>query len=158
MMLNAAVYDIWVYRRTADGVLFLLLHTSQEKADRHFGGGRFWQIPSGVFENGESVPDAFDRDLARYGLQAKEIWAAEHAYTIYNRRFHEVQIITVFAVETHAGSVAVVLNPGEHSEYEWLPFEAALQKVHYRGLKDGLRSVVDYVTAPALPALELRLR
>jgi hypothetical protein len=158
MKLNPAVYDIWVYRRTAEGVLFLLLHTSQEKADRHFAGGRFWQIPSGVFRNGESVPDAFDRDLARYGLTAKEIWAAEHAYTIYNRRFHEVQIITVFAVETHSGSTAVVLNPSEHSEYEWLPFEAALQKVHYRGLKDGLRSVLDYVTAPALPALELRLR
>lgn len=158
MRLNAAVYDIWVYRRTAEGVLFLLLHTSQEKADRHFAGGRFWQIPSGVFRNGESVPDAFDRDLARYGLPAKEIWAAEHAYTIYNRRFHEVQIITVFAVETHSGSTAVVLNPSEHSEYEWLPFEAALQKVHYRGLKDGLRSVLDYVTAPASPALELRLR
>jgi predicted NUDIX family NTP pyrophosphohydrolase len=158
MMLNAAVYDIWVYRRTAEGVLFLLLHTSQEKADRHFAGGRFWQIPSGVFQNGESVTDAFDRDLARYGLLAKEIWAAEHAYTIYNRRFHEVQIITVFAVETHPGSGDVDLNPSEHSEYEWLPFETALQKVHYRGLKDGLRSVVDYVTAPAEPAPELRLR
>lgn len=33
MILNAAVYDIWVYRRTADGVLFLLSHTSQAKAD-----------------------------------------------------------------------------------------------------------------------------
>jgi hypothetical protein len=28
------------------------------------------------------------------------VWAAEHTYTIYNRRFHEIQIISVFAVET----------------------------------------------------------
>jgi 8-oxo-dGTP pyrophosphatase MutT (NUDIX family) len=158
MNLNAAVYDIWVYRRTADGVRFLLLHTSREKADRHFAGGRFWQIPSGVFAAGESVCDAFDRELAAYGLEATEIRAAEHAYTIYNRRFHEVQIITVFAVETASAAQDVILDPVEHSEYEWLGYEAALERVHYRGLKDGLRSVDEYVTGTASPAVELRLR
>lgn len=157
MKLNAAVYDIWVYRRTSAGVSFLLLRTSQEKADRYFSGGRFWQIPSGVFESGESVSDAFQRELARYGLVPTEIWAGEHAYTIYNRRFHEVQIITVFAVETSSGP-HVTLNPVEHSDYEWLPYEAALERVHYRGLKDGLRSVVEYVTGAAYPAAELRLK
>jgi len=158
MILNAAVYDIWVYRRTAGRVLFLLLHTSQEKADRHFAGGRFWQIPSGVFQTGESVADAFDRELARYRLPVNAIWAAEHAYTIYNRRFHEVQIITVFAVETESDPRDVMLNPVEHSEYEWLPYEAALERVHYRGLKDGLKSVAEYVTGTSTPAAELRLR
>lgn len=158
MILNAAVYDIWVYRRTAAGVLFLLLHTSQEKADRYFSGGRFWQIPSGVFGKGESVTEAFDRELAQYRLTPKEIWAAEHAYTIYNRRFHQIQIITVFAVETDSACDAVKLNPAEHSKCEWLPYEAALDKVHYRGLKDGLKSVVEYVTGAARPAVELRLK
>jgi 8-oxo-dGTP pyrophosphatase MutT (NUDIX family) len=158
MILNAAVYDLWVYRRTPAGVLFLLLRTSQEKADLYFSGGRFWQIPSGVFKSGESVPDAFERELAQYGLAPKEIWAGEHAYTIYNRRFHEVQIITVFAVETDSETHDVTLDPAEHSNHEWLPYEAALEMVHYRGLKDGLRSVVEYVTGAAKPAAELRLK
>lgn len=158
MILNAAVYDIWVYRRTPTGVLFLLLHTSQEKADRYFSGGRFWQIPSGVFESGESVPDAFDRELAQYGLAPKEIWSAEHAYTIYNRRFHEVQIITVFAVEVDSTCHDVRIDPAAHSEYQWLAYEAALERVHYRGLKDGLNSVVEYVTDAGRPAAELRLK
>jgi 8-oxo-dGTP pyrophosphatase MutT (NUDIX family) len=158
MILNAAVYDVWVYRRTTEGILFLVLHTSEEKAERHFSGGRFWQIPSGVFQVDESVPAAFDRELAQYGLPVKEVWAAEHAYTIYNRRFNEVQIITVFAVETEPDQQAVILNPVEHSEYEWLPYEAALDRVHYRGLKDGLKSVAEYVTAAARRAVELRLR
>jgi 8-oxo-dGTP pyrophosphatase MutT (NUDIX family) len=158
MILNAAVYDIWVYRRTPEGTLFLVLYTSEAKAHRHFSGGRFWQIPSGVFQGGESVTTAFDRELAQYGLVVKEVWAAEHAYTIYNRRFHEVQIITVFAVETDVDQQDIILNPVEHSEYEWLPYDAALERVHYRGLKDGLRSVAEYVTAAARPAPELRLR
>lgn len=158
MTLNPAVYDIWVYRRTAEGVLYLLLRTSQAKADRHFSGGRFWQIPSGVFRSGESVAEAFERQLAAYGLAVKAIWAGEHAYTIYNRRFHEVQIITVFAVETDSGADVVLLDPIEHSEYEWVPFDVALEKVHYRGLKEGLESVAEYVTATPTPAPELRLK
>lgn len=158
MQLNHAVYDIWVFRRTAEGTLFLVLQTSQQKADRHFAGGRFWQIPSGVFQNGESVSDAFDRELAAYGLPAVAIWAAEHAYTIYNRRFHEVQIISVFAVQTEADGTDVSLDTDEHAEYEWLTYEAALERVHYRGLKDGLRSVNEYVTSAPEPAAQLRLR
>ena len=71
------------------------------------------------------MTEAFDCDLARYGLAPKEVWAAEHAYTIYNRRFHQIQIVTVFAVETDSGRDAVKLNPAEHSRYEWLPYEAA---------------------------------
>ena len=157
MNLNAAVYDIWVFRRTPTGIRFLVLRTSQEKADRYFSGGRFWQIPSGVFRNGESVSDAFERELAPYSLVPTAVWAAEHAYTIYNRRFHEIQIITVFAVETDS-EPHVTLDPVEHSDYEWLPYEAALERVHYRGLKDGLGSVVQYVTGSARPAAELRLK
>jgi lipoyl(octanoyl) transferase len=154
---NPAVYDLWVFRRRSHAVEFLVLRASQAKADRHFNGGRFWQIPSGVFQNGETVPAAVDRELARYELAARAVWAAEHTYTIYNRRFHEIQIISVFAVETDSAA-PVRLDPEEHSEYEWLPYEGALARVHYRGLKDGLRSTHDYIVSVDNPAPELRLR
>ena len=158
MHLNPAVYDIWVFRRTASGIEFLLLHTSQEKADRYFGGGRFWQIPSGVFADDAPVADVFDRHLAAFGITVRAVWAAEHTYTIYNRRFHEVQIISVFAVEVGADENAITLDPAEHSEYEWASYDAALGRVLYRGLKDGLRSVHEYITGAPHPAPELRLR
>lgn len=158
MQLNPAVYDIWVFRRTPRGVEFLVLHTAQAKADRHFNGGRFWQIPSGVFRDGESVPAAFERELASYGLAVKAVWAAEHTYTIYNRRFDEIQIISVFAVETDSTAAKISLHPEEHAEHAWLPYEEALARVHYRGLKDGLRSTHEYITGAAHPAPELQLR
>jgi lipoyl(octanoyl) transferase len=158
MRLDPSVFDLWVFRHRAGLVEFLLLHTSQVKADRHFNGGRFWQIPSNVFQPDDTVPTAIDREVARYGLTADGIWAGEHTYTIYNRRFEEIQIISVFAVETAAGSSTIRLDPEEHAAYEWLPYQAALDRVHYRGLKDGLRSVHEYVTSTATPAPELRLR
>lgn len=158
MQLNAGVYDFWVFRRREMGAEFLLLRTSQHKADRHFNGGRFWQIPSGVFEDDDTVPAAVDRELAAYGLRAGAVWAAEHTYTIYNRRFHEIQIISVFAVEVEDVDTPLRLDPAEHSEYEWLPYDTALARVTYRGLKDGLRSTYDFIVGATAPPPELQLR
>ena len=92
------VFDVWAFQRRAEGVVFLLLHTSVEKAARYFNGGRFWQIPSDSVNDGESVVDAVGRVLHRHGLRPRSIWAGEHAYLIYNRRFAEMQAIAVYAV------------------------------------------------------------
>ena len=156
MRLNPAVFDAWVSRRTASDVEYLLLQTSELKATRYFNGGRFWQIPSGVFREADSVLASVDRLLATYQLVAHGVWAAEHAYTIYNRRFDEIQIVSVYAVEVVSDEPQ--LDPVEHSAYCWRPFDAALATVHYRGLKDGLRSVREYVTGPDGAAPELCLR
>jgi len=155
MHLSANIFDVWVFRRAGAEVEFLLLYTSVEKATRYFNGGRFWQIPSGFVNDGESVTEAISRVLDRYGLRPKAIWAGEHAYLIYNRRFAEMQAIGVYAAEVEGA--AVHLDPSEHSEFAWLSREDSLNRVHYRGLKDGLRSVHDYVTSVEEPAKELCL-
>jgi NUDIX domain len=155
MQLAANVIDVWVFQRRAEGVVFLLLYTSVEKAERYFNGGRFWQIPSDSVNDGESVTDAIRRVLNRYGLRPASMWAGEHAYLIYNRRFAEMQAIGVYAAEVDDAEVR--LEPSEHSEYAWLPFDRCLELIHYRGLKDGLRSVHEYITAVKNPAKELCL-
>lgn len=155
MNLSHNVFDVWVFRRTSSGIEYLLLHTSLAKANRYFNGGRFWQIPSNVVEDAENVVNAIVRCLSRFGLQASAVWAAEHAYTIYNRRFDTIQIISVFAAEVSAD--VVELEPEEHSDYRWCAYDQALSLVHYRGLKDGLRSTYEYVTGVSVSAPELRL-
>lgn len=155
MRLAPNVFDVWAFQRQGTETRFLLLYTSEEKARRYFGGGRFWQIPSGVVEDGETINDAIVRVLNRFGLTPATIWAGEHAYTIYNRRFSEMQIIGVYAAGV--ADAPVRLDPAEHAEYAWLPYESCLERVHYRGLKDGLRSVQEYITGTESPAPELRL-
>lgn len=155
MRLNANVFDVWVFQRRPEGVVFLLLHTSREKAERYFNGGRFWQVPSDSVTEEETITDAILRALDRFGLRPARIWAAEHAYIIYNRRFSEMQAIAVYAAEVDDTDVR--LEPSEHSEHAWLPFERCLELVHYRGLKDGLRSVHEYVSGVNEPARELCL-
>lgn len=149
------VFDVWAFERRPEGPAFFVLYTSAEKAERHFNGGRFWQIPSGVIEAGESVVGAIDRVLRRFDLRPRTIWAGEHTYLIYNRRFDEMQAIAVYAAEVEVGTVQ--LDPSEHAEFTWLPYRAALDRVHYRGLKDGLRSVEEYITGVDAPARELCL-
>jgi ADP-ribose pyrophosphatase YjhB (NUDIX family) len=156
MQLNHSVFDVWAFRRRSTGIEYLVLQSSELKAARFFNSGQFWQIPSGVFHDGETVPDALERALLAYELTAQSIWAAEHAYTIYNRRFDAIQIISVYAVEVDGSDPR--LNPAEHSTFQWLSFDAALNAVHYRGLKDGLRSVREYITDASRPAPELCLR
>ena len=158
MQFNPSVFDIWVFRRTSGGAEYLVLHASQAKADRHFNGGRFWQIPSGVIQPDETVLAAIDRKLESHSLHTQAVWAAEHTYTIYNRRFDEIQVISVFAAEVGADAAAVTLDADEHAAFEWLTYERALERVHYRGLKDGLRSTHEYIAGVARPARELQLR
>jgi len=156
MEISVNVFDVWVFRRTEAGIRFLLLYTSQVKADRYFNGGRFWQIPSDFIGDQEDIVDAIDRRLAEFGLEPISVWAAEHAYTIYNRRFNTMQIIGVYAAET--GSETVKLDPEEHSQAGWYSSDECLERIHFRGLKEGLRSVCEYVTGPVKPAAELQLR
>ena len=155
MNLSANIFDVWVFRRRGAEVEFLLLYTSVEKAERYFNGGRFWQIPSNFVADGESITAAISRLLERFGLRPKTIWAGEHAYLIYNRRFAEMQAIGVYAAEVEDANVS--LDPAEHAEFAWLSHEACLERVHYRGLKDGLRSVHEYITGIDAPARELCL-
>ncbi len=155
MHLAGNVFDVWAFQRRPEGIVFLLLHTSEEKATRYFNGGRFWQIPSGQVDESETMTDAVRRVLGSFGLPPRTIWAAEHAYVIYNRRFEEMQAIGVFAAEVSES--AMTLDPSEHSDWEWCTFDVALERVHYRGLKDGLRSVQEYVTGVESPAKELCL-
>ena len=155
MKLAANLFDVWVFRCHAHGTRYLLLRTSKVKADRYFNGGRFWQIPSGFVAEGEAVEEAVKRILGLYKLTARAIWAGEHAYIIYNRRFGQLQAIAVFAAEVEEG--AVRLDAEEHSEFGWFSLEECLERIHYRGLKEGLASVHEYVTGSESPAKELCL-
>ncbi len=155
MKLNADHIDLWVFRKHAGEIEYLLLLTSQEKAARWFNGSQFWQIPTGAVRPEEKVEDAAKRLLGEYGLSAQKLWAAEHVYTIYNRRREDVSIIPVFAAEVE-GRDSLVLG-WEHCDYFWLQAEKCLERVRFRGLKDGLLVVRTYVSEVATPGDELRL-
>jgi len=155
MKQRVGVFDVWVYRRDEDAVRYLLLRTSQEKADRWFNGGRFWQIPSDCVEGDEPLVTAVRRALGGFGIAAASIWAVDHAYTIYNRRFEEIHLILVLAAE--AEDPGEVRLTWEHSEYRWCTASECERLVGFRGLQEGLTWVRRFVTEAESPLPELRL-
>jgi hypothetical protein len=80
MDLLTNAFDLWVFARTRREPTYLLLRTSQEKADRWFGGGRFWQIPGDLLEQGEDVLSVLERPLDSLGLEATAIWQVDYVY------------------------------------------------------------------------------
>ena len=148
-------FDLWVFRRTGNGVEYLLLHASQEKADRFFGGGRFWQVPTDAVGDDEKVADACRRLLNATGVEPTRAWSADHVYAIYSHRYEAVCVIPVFVAEAGAGTSPVLTR--EHSEFGWYDAEGCLDRIRFRGLRDGLAAVRETVTESRTPAPELRL-
>ena len=152
---TSGFFDLWVFRRARDRVEYLLLHTSQEKADRFFGGGRFWQIPTDAVGDEENVADACRRLLKASGVDPKSAWSADHVYTIYNRRYDAVCAIPVFAAE--AGERTSPILTWEHSDFGWYDAGACLERIRFRGLRDGLAAVRETIMESREPPPELRL-
>jgi len=153
--LRTDAIDLWVFSRNAETPRYLLLQTSQEKADRWFGGGRFWQIPGAFLQGTESVVAAAQRSLGDLGLTAKSIWAVEHVYPIYNRRAESLMLIPVFVAEIE--SLGSPRLDWEHSEAAWCTADECMQRLSFRGLREGLEWVRLYISENPSPRLEFRL-
>jgi len=66
-------------------------------------------------------------------------------------------VCDVWAVQRQGGDTRFLLLYASEEKAGRYFGGACLDRVHYRGLKDGLRSVQEYVTGPESPASELRL-
>jgi len=155
MELLTNVLDLWVFTRVGTEPTYLLLRTSQEKADCFFGSARFWQIPGAFLEEGDEVPSVLGRPLAELGLEAEAIWAVEYVYPIFNRRFGALQLIPVFAAQ-----VAAETEPRlswEHSEFGWFTAAECRKRLTFHGLLEGLEWTRRYISEQDAPAPEFRL-
>jgi hypothetical protein len=146
MIIHSNIFDIWTFYIGPDGPRFLLLHTSQEKADKWYHGGCFWQPPSAavVEDTGEfSLPELMAGTLQLYGQEAVRFFSADYTYTQYSSRRQGLELISVFG-GTIQSPLAVPLT-WQHDEYAWLSADECMEKLSFRGHKEGLRALVENV-------------
>jgi len=155
MKFNSNVFDLWVFGQDEDIIKYLLLYSSQEKADTWFGGVRFWQILSDFFQEDEGIIDGASRLLSKYNFNLLSLWAVEHSYIFYNRRYKEIQLCTIFAAEVKIPD-KIQLSLG-HSDYAWFSADECLERIRYRGLKEGLEWLHRHITETTEPLKELKL-
>jgi len=155
MELRTNVVDVWTFHKADGEPRYLLLHTSKAKADKWFNGARFWQIPGGFLEEGEELAAAAAGWLAEYGLAPVGIWAAEHVSCYYNIRRRNVELTPAFAAQV-AGPIDVRLS-WHHAEFGWFNAAECLERIHFRGLVEGLASVRRFVSELDEPHGALRV-
>ena len=155
MEIAGDVFDLWTFVRTEDQPRYLLLETSQEKADRFFGGGRFWQIPGGFFDEPTDVVRDLERACAEYGISPTRFYAVEHVYTIYNRRRERLELIPVFAAELAEEQAPT--RTWEHARHMWATADEVRQRITFRGLLEGLEWTRLYVSEVTEPRAEFKL-
>ncbi|MGC9968303.1 MAG: NUDIX domain-containing protein [Minisyncoccia bacterium] len=112
-----------VYRRTSDGIKFLLLYRR----------GNYWNFPKGHFMPGERTMDVALRELEEEtGIKKSELRIIPN-FRAYERFYFKVgnqgiyDTVILFLAETHQVEVRIV--PREHSGYGWFLYHDALSVV-----------------------------
>ncbi len=130
-----------VYRKTTDGIKFLLLYRR----------GNYWNFPKGHFEPGERSIDTALRELEEEtGIKKNELRIAPNFrayerfyFKIGNQGIHDTVIL--FLAETHKAEI--VLRPREHSGYGWFLYHDAMNVIgkKYVDTKKVLKQANDFL-------------
>lgn len=130
-----------VYRRTSDGIKFLLLYRR----------GNYWNFPKGHFEPGESTIDAALRELEEEtGIKKSELRIAPN-FRAYERFYFKVgnqgiyDTVILFLGETHKADIA--LRPREHSGFGWFLYQDAMNIIgkKYGDTRKVLKQASDFL-------------
>lgn len=130
-----------IYRRTHDGIKFLLLYRR----------GNYWNFPKGHFELGETSLDTALREteeetgIKRSELRIVPSFRAYERFTFERgeERIHDTVIL--YLAETHEAQVKI--SPREHSGFAWFLYHDALRVLgnKYVGTKRVLKKANDFL-------------
>ena len=130
-----------VYRRTSDGVKFLLLYRR----------GNYWNFPKGHFKSGERSIDAALRELEEEtGIKKSELRIVPN-FRAYERFYFRVgnegiyDTVILFLAETHKADIKIATR--EHSGFAWFLYRDALNVIgkKYGDTRKVLKQANDFL-------------
>lgn len=136
-----------VYRKTSDGIKFLLLYRR----------GNYWNFPKGHFEPGERTIDVALRELEEEtGIKKSELRIAPD-FRAYERFYFKIgnqgiyDTVILFLAETHKAEVKIA--PREHSGYAWFLYHDALNVIgkKYGDTRKVLKQASNFLQAKNRP-------
>ena len=132
-----------VFRRTSDGIKYLLLYRR----------GNYWNFPKGHFKPGERSIDAALRELEEEtGIKKADVRIVPE-FRAYERFFFRVgnqgiyDTVILFLAETHQAEVTIA--PREHSGFGWFLYHDALSVIgkKYGDTRKVLAQANDFLRA-----------
>ncbi len=130
-----------VYRKTSDGIKYLLLYRR----------GNYWNFPKGHFKSGERSIDAALRELEEEtGIKKTELRIVPN-FRAYERFYFRVgnegiyDTVILFLAETHRADIKIA--PREHSGFAWFLYRDALNIVgkKYKDTRKVLKQANDFL-------------
>jgi 8-oxo-dGTP pyrophosphatase MutT (NUDIX family) len=137
-----------VYRKTTDGIKFLLLYRR----------GNYWNFPKGHFKPGERTIDVALRELEEEtGIKKSELRMLPN-FRAYERFYFKIgnqgiyDTVILFLAETHKADIRI--EPREHSGYGWFLYHDALNVIgkKYGDTRKVLKQASDYLKPHKKPA------
>ncbi|MGH7196238.1 MAG: NUDIX hydrolase [Candidatus Saccharimonadales bacterium] len=127
-----------VYRVKDEQVEFLLIRRVPED-------GGFWQPVTGGIESDEKIRDAVLREVHEETGLADFLYVSDvlHRTHWLHERSGRKATDLVHAIEV-AATVEVALSD-EHDDYLWLPFERAIEQLHFDGNQESMRIVYTHI-------------
>jgi 8-oxo-dGTP pyrophosphatase MutT (NUDIX family) len=131
-----------VYRKTVDGIKFLMLYRR----------GNYWNFPKGHFKPGERTIDAALRELEEEtGIKKSELRIVPN-FRGYERFFFKIgnqgiyDTVILFLAETHKAEIKI--EPREHSGYAWFLYRDAANVIgkKYLDTRNVLRQANNFLT------------
>ncbi len=130
-----------VYRKTHDGIKFLLLYKR----------GNYWNFPKGHFETGEtSLATALRETEEETGIKPSDLRIIPN-FRAYERfhfeRGHEriFDTVILFLAETREANIRI--SPREHSGFAWFLYHDAMRLIpkKYEATKRVLKQAYDFL-------------
>ena len=136
--IKVRVVDCYVYRRTDDGILFLLMKRNLNKIYEHL-----WQGVAGKIEEGETSSEAAIRELKEEtGLSPVNMFVADHVSKFYEVHGDRINLVPVFGIEVDS---EIINLSEEHISYKWVDINEAMNTLVWNGQKKGIQNVHDMV-------------
>lgn len=142
-MPTVRVVDVYPYRRTEAGVVFLLLHRAVGKA---YAGQ--WRMVGGKIKAGEAAWQAAQRELAEEtGCTPTAFWALPSVNAFYEWQHDRINLIPAFAAELTTDPTL----DAEHDAFVWLPAEDAAARLAWPE-KRRLLLLADHMLREGIPS------
>ena len=136
--IKVRVVDCYVYRRTDNGIVYLLMKRNLNKIYEHL-----WQGVAGKIEEGEMSSEAAIRELKEEtGLSPVNMFVADHVSKFYEVHGDRINLVPVFGIEVDS---EIINLSEEHISYKWVDINEALNTLVWNGQKKGIQTVHDMV-------------
>jgi 8-oxo-dGTP pyrophosphatase MutT (NUDIX family) len=133
-------------RESSAGVILFRSHPQREYLLLDYGS--HWDLPKGHIEAGEDPQTTAVRELQEEtGIRdARFVPGFKESMRYFYRKAGErmLKVVIYFLAETSTGNVTL---SDEHSGYQWLPYEAALERLTFKNARDLLGKAQEFLDA-----------